>query len=110
LALVRGASRCQDVVYADGLNAVSSPGFRFAGDASHPSVEAAFRRSIAAIAALPCDIFLAPHPDMAQIDEKLRRREEQSGGNPFVDRDACRTYADVAARHLDQRVAQEQGR
>ena len=103
-------ARCLDVVYADSLNAVSSPGFRFTGDASHPSIEAAFRRSIATVAALPCDILLAPHPGMADMDEKLQRREQQPGSNPFVDPEACRRYAEAALRRLDHRVAEERRR
>jgi metallo-beta-lactamase class B len=103
-------ARCLDVVYADSLNAVSSPGFRFTGDATHPSIETTFRRSIETIAALPCDILLAPHPGMADMDEKLQRHEPQPGSNPFVDPGACRAYADAAMRRLDQRVAEERGR
>ena len=93
-------SRCLDVVYADSLNAVSSPGFRFTGDAARPSVEAAFRRSIATVAALPCDILLTVHPAFAGLDEKLRRRQQAMPGasDPFVDPEACRLYAADAAR------------
>jgi len=29
------------------------------------------------------------------------------GGNPWVDRGACRAYADTAARGLDRRLAEE---
>ena len=102
-------SRCLDVVYADSLNAVSAPGFRFAGDDARPGVEAAFRRSIATVAALPCDILLAVHPAFAGMDEKLRRRQQASPGasDPFVDPQACRVYAADAARRLDERVAEE---
>ena len=102
-------SRCLDVVYADSLNAVSAPGFRFTGDGARPGVEAAFRRSIAAVAALPCDILLAVHPAFAGMDEKLRRRQQASPGtsDPFVDPEACRVYAAEAARRLDERVAEE---
>jgi len=99
--------RCLAIVYADSLNPVSAPGFRFTGDASHPGVETAFRRSIATVAKLPCDILLAVHPGFAGMDEKLRRRREQPGSEPFVDRAACRTYAGDAERRLDLRVGEE---
>ena len=101
--------RCLDVVYADSLNAVSAPGFRFTGDAARPSLEAAFRHSIATVAALPCEILLAVHPGFAGLDEKLRRRQEApaAAADPFVDPQACRAYAAAAAGRLDERVAEE---
>jgi metallo-beta-lactamase class B len=99
--------RCLDVVYADSLNAISSPGFRFAGDATHPSVEASFRRSIGVVSALPCDILLTGHLGLNGLESKLRSWREQPSVNPFVDAQACRTYAADAARRLDERVASE---
>jgi len=100
-------SRCLDIVYADSLNAVSAPGFRFTGDATRPSIEGAFRRSIAMIGSLPCDVLLAVHPSFAGMADKLRRRREQPGSEPFVDASACRSYAADAAKRLDQIIAEE---
>jgi metallo-beta-lactamase class B len=101
-------ARCLDVVYADSLNAVAAPGFRFTGDGARPGIEAEFRRSIATVAALPCDILLAVHPVFTGMDEKLRRRAQTpAGGDPFIEPQACRTYAADAARRLDERVAAE---
>jgi metallo-beta-lactamase class B len=100
-------SRCLEIVYADSLNPVSAAGFRFTGDATRPSIEAAFRRSIATVGSLPCDILLAVHPSFAGMEDKLRRRRERPGSEPFVDPTACRTYASDAAQRLDQRIAEE---
>ncbi len=99
--------RCLDVVYADSLNAISAPGFRFTGDATHPSVADTFRRSVSTVGNLPCDVLLAVHPSFAGMEDKLKRRAEQPGANPFVDPTACRTYAADAAKRLDQRIAEE---
>lgn len=101
-------ARCLRIVYADSLNAVSAPGFRFSGDATHPSIEAGFRRSISTVAGLPCDILVAVHPSFGGMGDKLRRRREQPGSEPFIDAGACRTYAADARRRLDQRIAEEQ--
>ena len=101
------ASRCLQIVYADSLNPVAAPGFRFTGDATHASVEATFRRSISKVGSLPCDILLAVHPSFAGMENKLRQRREQPGSEPFIDATACRTYAADAAKRLDQRVADE---
>jgi metallo-beta-lactamase class B len=100
-------ARCLDVVYADSLNPVFAPGFRFTGGETHPSIEAAFRRSIATVAGLPCDIMLAVHPGLSGMEEKLKRRHEEPAADPFVDPGACRAYAADATRRLDARVADE---
>ena len=99
--------RCLDIVYADSLTPVAAPGFRFTGDASRPSLVDSFRRSIAKVAGLPCDVILAVHPDFADMDGKLRRREQGTDSDPFVDPKACRAYAADATKRLAQRVAEE---
>ena len=99
-------TRCLSVVYADSLTAVSAPGFRYSGDATRPAIVDAFRRSIATIAGLPCDILLAPHPGFVQMDEKLARRAKGEA-DAFVDAGACRAYAEAAGKGLDARLAEE---
>jgi metallo-beta-lactamase class B len=102
------AARCLEIVYADSLNPVSAPGFRFTGDAAHFSIIDTFRRSISTVGGLPCDILLAVHPSFAGMEDKLKRRREQPGSEPFVDPQACRTYAADAAKRLEQRIAEEE--
>lgn len=99
--------RCLNVVYADSLNAVSAPGFRFTAADGRPGVVEAFRRSIATIAQLPCDIIVAVHPGFTDLDGKLKRRREQPGSDPFVDAQGCRAYAAAATERFDARLAQE---
>jgi len=100
------AGRCLDVVYADSLNAVSAPGFRFSGDASHPSLVETFRKSIATVEGLPCDILLAVHPGFADMDRKFAAREG-AASDPFIDPGACRVYAASARQALEGRLQQE---
>jgi metallo-beta-lactamase class B len=100
--------RCLEIVYADSLNPVSAPGFRFTGDATHPSITGIFRHSISTVGSLPCEILLAVHPSFAGMDDKLKRRREQPISEPFVDPTACRDYAADAARRLDERIAEEE--
>ncbi len=78
---------CREMVYADSLNPVSAPGFKFSDD---PTRVAEFRRSIARVAGLPCDVLVAVHPQ-------------------FGEGKSCRTYAAEAATRLDGRL-QEEGR
>lgn len=81
-------SDCKSLVFADSLTAVSAPGFRYTADPAHPSRIDEFRRTIAKVAALPCDIVIAAHP-------------QASVGK------TCATLAADAAKRLDQRIAEE---
>jgi metallo-beta-lactamase class B len=100
--------RCLEIVYADSLTSISAPGFRYTGDATHAAVDGQFRKSIAIVEALPCDVLLTVHPGFVGIDEKLARRSAHSTVDPFVDPGACRAYAAEARRRLEARVAEEQ--
>jgi metallo-beta-lactamase class B len=98
-------ARCLRMAYADSLTPISAPGFRFSDD---PRRVAAFRRAIATVAALPCDILLTPHPDASGFWQKVARRTSPSDAAALIDTDGCRTYAAAATRKLDSRLAQEQ--
>jgi metallo-beta-lactamase class B len=93
--------RCLDIVYADSLNAVSAPGFRFLG------IHDAFNASIARVEKLPCDVLLTPHPDFFGMETKLQWRVQRPDENPFVDPQGCKTYADAAKRRLERRMADD---
>ena len=99
--------RCLNVVYADSLNPVSDDGFRFTGDATHPSRIDAFRKSIATVDRLPCDVMISVHPEFSQLDEKLAARARGVTPDPFIDANACHAYAAAASRTLATRIADE---
>jgi metallo-beta-lactamase class B len=96
--------RCLRMVYADSLTALGSASFRYS---DHPSRVEAFRRSIATVAALPCDILLTPHPDASGFWEKVAQRKSGTDFAPLVDTGACRAYAATAAAALKKRLARE---
>jgi metallo-beta-lactamase class B len=98
---------CLSMVYADSLNSVSAPGFRFSGDSTHPSLVPVFQHSIDVVAALKCDILLAPHPELIDMDAKLAARAANASVNPFIDRNACAAYAQGARQRLEKRLAEE---
>ncbi|HEY7886988.1 MAG TPA: subclass B3 metallo-beta-lactamase [Steroidobacteraceae bacterium] len=97
-------TRCLDVVYADSLTAVSAPTFRFS---DHPLYLAGFRRSIAEVAVLPCDILLTPHPGASGFWERIERRNSAAGVAALIDASACRKYAAAAAAGLNAHLAGE---
>lgn len=79
---------CRDIVFADSLTPVAAPGFRFTGDATHASRIDEFRKSIATVGGLACDILLSAHPGAAKGL-------------------TCRSLAEQAEKQLDERVAEE---
>jgi metallo-beta-lactamase class B len=88
------AAECLDVVYADSLNSVSAPGFRF----DEPARAATFERSITVLEALSCDILLAAHPTAIDMDARLPN---------LRDPNACRNYAAGARQRLQARLQEE---
>ncbi|MEW9572332.1 subclass B3 metallo-beta-lactamase [Rhodanobacter sp. Si-c] len=96
--------RCLHVAYADSLSAIAAPAYRFI---DHPAYVASFRKAIATVAALPCDILLTPHPDASGFWEKVAQRKSPTDVAPLVDPRSCRDYAADAAKNLDARLAKE---
>jgi metallo-beta-lactamase class B len=85
---------CRDVVYLDSLNAVSTEEYRFL---DHPGTLGALRASIARLAALPCDVAIAAHPDQLP---------NAAGGSGT----ACAAYAKAASTALERRLDREKTR
>jgi metallo-beta-lactamase class B len=96
---------CVQALYADSLNAVSHGSFRFS-DA--PARVAAFRASIARVAALDCSLLVAAHPGFSGLFELHEAAGPTPATDAFVSPGACRRYAEAAGQRLDQRLASEQ--
>ncbi|WEK47214.1 MAG: subclass B3 metallo-beta-lactamase [Candidatus Andeanibacterium colombiense] len=88
---------CKAIAYVDSLSPISSDDYRFS---DHPDYLAAFRASIARVAALKCDILLTPHPSASGMREKLLAGD--LAGAP-----TCAAYAAGLTKKLDARLAQE---
>jgi len=93
-----------DLVYADSLNSVSAPGFKFSADAQRLKI---FEKSIDLVAELKCRILLTPHPEAFDLDAKVASRAGNPKFDPFIDPNACRTYAAGARERLAKRLAEE---
>ena len=91
---------CRQIVYADSLTPVSRDNYRFS---DRPDYIAAYRASIAKVAALDCDILLTPHPSASRTIDRM------AGRAPIEDRNACRDYAAGLTKQLDARLAKEAG-
>ncbi|MCM8557719.1 subclass B3 metallo-beta-lactamase [Sphingomicrobium sediminis] len=89
---------CLSIVYADSLSPVSAEGYRFS---DHPDYLAAYRAGLDALAELPCDILLTPHPSASDMIDRF------AGDADILDETACQRYADEVRRRLDQRIEEE---
>jgi metallo-beta-lactamase class B len=89
---------CRQIVYADSLTPISRTDYRFT---DHPTYLAAYRASIAKVAALDCDILLTPHPSASRLVDRMIGRE------PLENANACRDYAAGLTKQLNERLAKE---
>jgi metallo-beta-lactamase class B len=89
---------CRQIVYADSLTPVSRDNYRFS---DRPAYVAAFRQSLAKVAALDCDILLSPHPAASKMIDRM------VGRLPLENRNACKDYAADLSKQLDERLAKE---
>tara|TARA_B100001179_G_scaffold98692_1_gene70121 strand:+ start:1432 stop:2382 length:951 start_codon:yes stop_codon:yes gene_type:complete len=88
---------CRRVAYVDSLSPVSADDYRFT---DHPAVVADFRRSIAKVQALPCDLLVTPHPSSSGMLDRMK-----DGG--LLDGTACVGYAKAIEKRLNERLAKE---
>lgn len=91
------AGVCRQIVYADSLTPKSNDKYRFS---DHAAYLAAYRASIAKVAALPCDILLSPHPSASHMVARF-------GDADVQDPNACRNYAADITKQLNERLAKE---
>lgn len=100
------AGACKAMVFSASLNPISAPGYLFT-DSAHLSELEGFRHSFATMKALPCDVLISAHPDQSGGDKKATKLRAGVKPNPFVDQNACRTFAARFETLFDQRIADE---
>ena len=92
---------CRTIAYLDSATVISADGYRFT---DHPARVAAARQGLSAMAGLPCDILLTPHPSASDAFARI------DGIRPLVDPAACRNYAQAAETRLTARLRSEHER
>lgn len=90
---------CLNIAYTDSSSAISDNDFQYS---AHPAYVAAFEHGLDTIAALPCDIQIAPHPLAVNLFARMQGRA------PLIDANACKTYAANGRIALAARLQQEQ--
>jgi metallo-beta-lactamase class B len=76
------------------------------GNLKYPNTVEDFEHSFAAVAALSCDIPLAPHPDMVDFWARVAKRQ-QGDVNGMMDPAGCRVYANDARTSFEAQLAQQ---
>jgi metallo-beta-lactamase class B len=98
--------RTASMVYADSLNAISSAPFRYSANNSYPQARAELEKSIATVAAFDCEILVSGHPEASGLWTRLAQQATM-GNTAFIERNACRDYANAARDKLASKLASE---
>jgi metallo-beta-lactamase class B len=85
------------IAYVDSLG---TPGYRLIGNPRYPHIVDDYRRTFAAVRALPCDLLLTPHPGSSGWTPAATAA-------PHSEPMTCRAYADKAERELDAKLKQQ---
>lgn len=88
---------CRTIAYADSISTPAADDYRFS---DHPDYAAHLRMGFDAVAALPCDILLTPHPGASGMDERM-------ASGDLYDPAACARYARTGEANFDARRAEE---
>lgn len=98
-------TRCRAMVYADSLTLLAAGHYRYT-DPAHPERLGDFRRALAMLSTLPCDILMTPHPEASDL---LKRLVARDAGNldALHDPQACKAYARLGEQSMRQRIAAE---
>jgi metallo-beta-lactamase class B len=100
---VRDRGQERHVVFACSL---STPGYQVVNNPKYPGMLQDYKTSIATMRGLPCDIFLAAHPEQFGMDRKLAELQKHPDGpNPFVDPAGYKAYLDESETELNEKAA-----
>jgi metallo-beta-lactamase class B len=80
---------------------------RLVGNTQYPNVVADYERSFAALRAMKADVFLAPHPDFFEMEQK-RKRTSAGGPNPFVDPQELGRFVGASERQFRAELNKQQ--
>jgi len=82
-------------------------GNQLVNNPKYPKIVSDYRHSFALARQLPCDVFLAPHPEMFHMEEK---RKQLDSGNPnaFVNKDELKAFVDRSEQDFNKELMRQQ--
>jgi metallo-beta-lactamase class B len=97
------SKRCLHMIDVASL---SAPGYKLIGNPRYPDIVNDFEHSFAVVAALPCDVALAPHPGVVNFWARVARRE-QGDPNAMIDPSLCRAITKDARESFEVLLAKQ---
>jgi metallo-beta-lactamase class B len=88
------------------VGSLSAPDYKLIGNPKYPGIVKDYEHSFVLVAALPCDIPLAPHPEMVDFWERVAKRK-QGDADALIDPAGCRTYAKDARESFEAKLAKQ---
>jgi len=95
--------RCLHVV---DVGSLSAPDYEQIGNPKYPDIVKEYGYSFSMLATLPCDIPLAPHPDMVIFWERVSKRK-QGDTDALIDSTGCRAYAEYARESFEAQLTRQ---
>jgi metallo-beta-lactamase class B len=86
--VVEESGKPYGVVFVGGVSI--NPGVRLLGNARHPGIAEDYARTFRTLKELKGEVFLAQHPEIYGMGEKLRRLKAGASQNPFIDPEGYR--------------------
>jgi metallo-beta-lactamase class B len=97
------------VVFIGGVSI--NEGVKLLGNTRHPGIAEDYARTFRALKSLKADVFLAQHPSIYGMDEKMRRLKNGASPNPFIDPAGYqRVVAEAEAAYLKQLEREKSGK
>lgn len=95
--------RCLQMV---DVGSLSAPEYKLIGNPKYPDMVKDYEYSFAMVAALPCDIALAPHPGVVDFWERVAEREK-GDADALLDSTLCSAYAKNARESFEAQLARQ---
>jgi metallo-beta-lactamase class B len=98
---VQDAGKSYLVVFVGGISI--NQGVKLLGNMRHPGIIEDYARTFRVLKGLKADVFLAQHPAIYGMAEKLERLKAGSSSNPFIDPQGYqRAIAEAESRYVKQ--------
>lgn len=88
------------------VGSLSAPDYKLIGNPKYSAIVTDYEHSFALVAALPCDIPLAPHPEMVDFWERVTKRN-QGDADALIDPTGCRAYAKDARASFEAQLTKQ---
>jgi metallo-beta-lactamase class B len=91
------------------VGSLSAPDYKLIGNQKYPRIVKDYEYSFALVAALPCDIALAPHPAMVDFWERVAKRKA-GNADALIDPVGCRAYTKGARAIFEAQLAKQRAK